>query len=91
MEETYKKGDILQITEFYISKYPNWKVEGKKAKVVEAKLVRNISKSELDHDKDTRSVFQAQYGIQKEYPLWYLLVEVEKVKYVVCQLGFRKQ
>lgn len=87
--ENYKKGDILTATEFYISKYSMWDIKEKKAKVVEAKFLRNIKNKDLD--KDNKPIFQAQYGIQEEYPLWYLLVEVEKVKYVVCQLGFRKQ
>lgn len=83
--KTYSKGDIVKRTEFYSQKYPNWNVT--EAKIVEAKFIKNIKASELD--KDNRPIFQSLYGDLKEYPFWSFTIIANKVKYVVCNLGFK--
>ena len=87
--ETYNPGDKLEITEFYQSNYPEW------AELIKDKDVTvRAAKSKIvwaEHlSKEDKSVYQAIYGVRKEYPLWELAVQIDKDIFIVSQLGFQK-
>lgn len=85
--DDFQVGDIVKITDFYTVNYPHWNVADKKAVIVSAKRRVVIS----EHlSKDSKAVYQALYGIQKEFPLWELLIKIEEGTYVASQLGFNK-
>jgi hypothetical protein len=87
--ETYNLGDKLQITEFYQASYPNW-AESIKDKDVIVKTAKSKIVWAEHLSKEDKSVYQAIYGVQKEYPLWELAVQIDNDTFIVSQLGFQK-
>lgn len=85
--DLYSVGDKLKITDHYIVNYPAWNVQGKEATVVMVKKVKVLASGLLKEDK---AMFQAKYGIQHDYEMYELHVELDGHRYIVSQFGFDK-
>ena len=85
----YAVGDMVKITPMYLSHYLEWgpAIKDKPAKVVGVKSWKVYQKNLGREDK---ALFQSLYGVQAEYDLIELMIDIEGTKFIVSQFGFAK-
>jgi hypothetical protein len=85
----YKIGDFVKITPFYQAHYVKW-AESIKDKPAVVKSVKSWMISAAGLGREDRAMYQAMYGVQSQYELVELFVEIENKLYEVSQFGFSK-
>ena len=78
-------GDKVKINDFYLGNYPDWKVKDAVAEVVAVKFTGNIPDGKLE--KADKPVYHNEYGRQKEYPLYDIMIKLDENLFRVSQLG----
>ena len=87
--ESYQPGDKVKITGFYLDNYPSWgpTVKDKEATVISVRALKVLEKNLL---KDERPVYHSAFGMQTEYTLYEIMINLDGHNYLVSQLGFSK-
>jgi hypothetical protein len=85
--DSYSVGDKVKITQHYEANYPDWNVKGQEATIVQVKKFKVLDISLKNKDKP---MYHAKYGIQKEYEVYGLQIELNGHRYIVSQFGFDK-
>lgn len=88
---SFKIGDEIILSDFYISNYPFWSEKNKNTKATIKKISRRkIAESSLD--KETKSMYRSLYGLQEEYDIIGLYIKYpdENKYYIVSPFGVKK-
>jgi hypothetical protein len=80
-------GDIVKVSEFYSTHYPEWKHKDELGEVMSVKSSKVYHKN---LGKEDRALFQSLYGLQAEYEIIELMVDICGTKYMGSQFGFNK-
>lgn len=83
--DTFNIGDKVRVTDFYRQNYPSWDMKEEEATVVSVKKFKVYAAQLAKEDKP---MFQNRYGIQFEYDMYELHVDIKGHIFIVSQFGF---
>jgi len=83
--ESFNVGDKVHITDFYRQTYPAWTLKEEEGTIVSVNKFTVYTKFLAKEDKP---MFQSRYGIQNEYDMYELHINIQNHIFIVSQFGF---